>query len=71
MAIYIWVNIGPSNGLLPAGTKPLPERMLTYNQSDDVRSRVISQEIAQPLMTEIDLKMTYLIFHLNLRRAMS
>ena len=25
----IWVNIGPGNGLLPDGTKPLPETMLT------------------------------------------
>ena len=29
---YIWVNIGSSNGLLPDGTKPLPEPMLTYHQ---------------------------------------
>ena len=27
---YIWVNIGLGNGLLPDGTKPLPEPMLTY-----------------------------------------
>ena len=27
----IWVNIGPGNGLLPDGTKPLPEPMLTYH----------------------------------------
>ena len=25
----IWVNIGSGNGLLPDGTKPLPEPMLT------------------------------------------
>ena len=30
----IWVNIGSGNGLLPNGTKPLPEPMLTYNQWD-------------------------------------
>ena len=24
------VNIGPGNGLVPDGTKPLPESMLTY-----------------------------------------
>ena len=29
----IWVNIGSGNGLLPDGTKPLPEPMLTYHQS--------------------------------------
>ena len=26
----IWVNAGPGNGLLPDGTKSLPEPMLTY-----------------------------------------
>ena len=30
MATEIWVNIGSGNGLLPDGTKPLPEPMLTY-----------------------------------------
>ena len=28
----IWVNIPSGNGLLPDGTKPLPEPMLTYHQ---------------------------------------
>ena len=28
----IWANIGSSNGLLPDGTKPLPEPVLTYYQ---------------------------------------
>ena len=32
MTIQIWVSIGPGNGLLPDGTKPLPEPMLTYHQ---------------------------------------
>ena len=27
-----WVNIGSGNGLLPDGTKPLPEPMLSYHQ---------------------------------------
>ena len=27
-----WDNIGSGNGLLPDGTKPLPEPMLTYHQ---------------------------------------
>ena len=26
-----WVNIGSGNGLLPDGTKPLPEPMLIYH----------------------------------------
>ena len=32
MVTYIWVNIGSGNGLLPDGTKPLPEPMLTHHQ---------------------------------------
>ena len=28
---HIWVNIGSSNGLVPNGTKPLPEPKLTYH----------------------------------------
>ena len=36
MATKIWVNIGSGNGLLPDGTKPLPEPMLTYHQSGPV-----------------------------------
>ena len=32
MVTYIWVNIGSSNSLLPDGTKPLPEPMLTKHQ---------------------------------------
>ena len=30
METYNWVNIGSRNGLVPDGTKPLPEPMLTY-----------------------------------------
>ena len=33
---FIWVNSGSGNGLLPDGTKPLPEPMLTYHQWDSV-----------------------------------
>ena len=36
MATEIWVNIGSGNGLLPDGTKPLPEPVLTYHQSGPV-----------------------------------
>ena len=32
MATVILDNIGSGNGLLPDGTKPLPEPMLTYDQ---------------------------------------
>ena len=30
LVVEIWVTIGSGNGLLPDGTKPLPEPMLTY-----------------------------------------
>ena len=36
MATEIWVNIGSGNGLLPDGTKPLPEPMLTDHQWSSV-----------------------------------
>ena len=32
MELEILVNTGSGNGLLPDGTKPLPEPMLTYHQ---------------------------------------
>ena len=32
MATNIYANIGSGNGLLPDGTKPLPEPMLTYRK---------------------------------------
>ena len=32
----IWVNIGSGNGLLPDGTKPLPEPILTYHYQGPV-----------------------------------
>ena len=32
MAVQIWVDIGSDNGLLPDGTKPLPNSMVTYHQ---------------------------------------
>ena len=33
-ALEIFVNTGSGNGLLPGGTKPLPEPMLTYHHSE-------------------------------------
>ena len=29
MVMEIWVNVGSGNGLMPDGTKPLPQPMLT------------------------------------------
>ena len=67
MAKDIWVNIGSSNGLLPDGTKPLSEPMLTdhHLKSSDIHSRTILQEMPQPSITKIRLKVTYLKFHSN------
>ena len=42
MATQIWVNIGTGNDLLPDGTKPLPEPMLTYHKYGPV---AITQEL--------------------------
>ena len=36
MASRVFVKIGSGNGLMPNGTKPLPEPMLTYHQYDHV-----------------------------------
>ena len=37
----IWANIGSCNGLLPDGTKPLPEPMLTHHQVNPSNSHFI------------------------------
>ena len=34
MATKIWVNMGSGNGLMPDGTKPLSELMLTSHLSE-------------------------------------
>ena len=41
MVTLIWVNIGSGNGLLPDGTKPLPEPMLTYHQWGNVAEQKV------------------------------
>ena len=66
MATEIWVNIGSGNGLLPDGTKPLPEPVdWSSVKSSDIHIRAISQEIPQPAITKIRLKITNLKFHSN------
>ena len=65
MATELWVNIDSGNGLLPDGTKSLPEPMLTDHQSSDIHIRAISQEMPQPSITKICLKITCLKFHSN------
>ena len=52
--IQNWVNIGSDNGLLPDGTKPLPEPMSTYHKWGPVtiswgqfQERPLSQELLE------------------------
>ena len=68
MAVEIWVNIGSANGLLPDGTKPLPETNVDWSsrKSSDIHIRAISQEMPQASITKIHLKITYLKLHSNI-----
>ena len=61
MAAGVLVNIGPGNDLLPDGTKPLPEPMLTDDQWGVVAfTLAISQKILKIFTVEMSLKFTYL-----------
>ena len=66
MVTLIWVNIGSGNGLLPDGTKPLPEPMLTYHQWGNAP---FMWGQFQPSITKISLKITSLKFIPNLPGA--
>ena len=57
MATGIWVNIGSGNGLLPDGTKPLPEPTLTYHHWGFV-SFTILHEMHKIFVFDIHLKIT-------------
>ena len=61
MATRIWVNIGSDNGLLHDGIKPLPEPKLTMHQQGPIT--LISQEIYQSSITNINLNIICLKFH--------
>ena len=63
MATEIWVNIGSGYGLLPASTKPLPEPMLS--EVNEIHIGAISEEMPQPSITKINLKIIYTKFHSN------
>ena len=67
MVTEIWVNIGSGNGLLSDSTKPLPELMFDWPsvKSSDIHIMAISQEMPQPSITKIHVKITYLKLHLN------
>ena len=67
MASEILVNNGSGNGLLPDGTKPLPDPMLTNHQWSLV-TFISGQfhEMLQPSITKICLEIACLKFHSNL-----
>ena len=62
----IWVNIGSGNGLLPYGTKPLLEPMLTDHQWSPVTfilGQFHKRCLKRTAITKIRLKMTYIKSH--------
>ena len=70
MGTKIWVNIGSGNGLLPDSTRSLPEPMLTDHQWLPMtfilgQFHNISQQMPQPSITKICLKITCVRFHWN------
>ena len=44
MVTEIWVNTGSGNGLLPDGTKPLPESVLTSRQWGSLQADILCNE---------------------------
>ena len=60
MATEIWVNIGSGNGFLPDGTKLLPDIDWSSVKFSDIHIRAISQEMPQPSVSKIHLKITHL-----------
>ena len=66
MATWNWVNIGSGNGLLPDGTKPLPEPVdLSLVRNIDINLRAISPKVHSRSNSEIALKTIYPQFYLN------
>ena len=63
MVTEIWVNIGSGNGLLPDGTKPLHEPMLTDQQWSPVT--FILRQFHNRWITKICSKILCLKFHSN------
>ena len=76
MGTYLWINIDSGNGLLPDGTKPLPEPMSTYHQWGSVartRLRPISQEMLKISIRKMNSKNTLmtLFSHLSWAKGLS
>ena len=67
MATKIWVNIGPSNGLLAWRLQAITWTNFDWSsvKSCDIHIRAISQEMPQPSLTKIHLTITYIKFHSN------
>ena len=67
MATEIWANIGSGNGLFAWQHQAITWTNFDWSsaKSNDIRIRAISQEMSQPSITEIRLKITYLKFHYN------
>ena len=61
LVIKIWVNISSGNGLLPDGTKRLPEPVLTYiNVVLWILPRAISQDMLNISVLDINLNISHL-----------
>ena len=59
MLTQVCVNIGSGNGLVPDGTKPLPETMLTsHPKYSSIHLRAISQEMLMNFIQSICLEIT-------------
>ena len=59
MASYNFLNIGSGDGLLPGGTKPLTESMLTNHQYYcGVDRRAILQEVLKIYILDVSLTIT-------------
>ena len=61
MASWLWVNIGSGNGLLQAITWTNVE--FSSFKSSDIHIGAVSQEMPQPSITKIRLKLTYVTFY--------
>ena len=60
MATVILDNIGSGNGLLPDGTMPLPEPMLTSSEGFcGILLRAVSQELLKVSIQDMSLKKTF------------
>ena len=61
MWTQIWVNIGSGNGLLPDGTMPLTEPMLTYYQVfSGIHLKTIAEIVYISLIYNMCLEITFL-----------